>query len=41
MTFINGLIIGGFVGVIFSQLILKLFNVGWTKLDKDIDRLKK
>ena len=35
-------IIGAFVaGVIFAQLALKLFGIGWTKLEKNISNLGK
>ncbi len=34
------LIIGIVIGAIFSPLLLKLFSVGWKKLDKNIDHLK-
>ena len=41
MGFISGLIIGVVVGVIFAQLLLKAFNIGWKKLDKTLDDINK
>jgi hypothetical protein len=33
-------IIGFVLGVIFSQLALKLFDIGWKKIEAKIDELK-
>ena len=32
-------IIGFVLGVVFSELALKLFGIGWKKLEKNIDSL--
>lgn len=34
------LIIGFVLGTIFSPLALKLFKIGWKKINKNIDNLK-
>jgi hypothetical protein len=35
----GNLFFGFCLGVIFSQFVLKLFNIGWKKLEKEIDSL--
>ena len=35
------LLIGFSVGVLFSPLAMKLFGIGWIKLDKEIERLRR
>jgi hypothetical protein len=39
MGTILSLIIGFVAGVVLSELALKLFNIGWKKLSKEIDDL--
>lgn len=35
------LLVGFGIGVVLSPLAMKLFGIGWTKLEKDIDRLNR
>jgi hypothetical protein len=35
------LILGIVIGTVFSQLILRLFNIGWKKLEGQINNLDK
>ena len=34
-------VLGVIVGVVFSPLLIKLAKIGWTKLEKYIERLRK
>lgn len=36
-----GFIFGLIIGVVFAQLILRLFNIGWKKIEKEIGNLEK
>lgn len=34
------LIIGVVLGAVFSPILIKLFKIGWKKIDKNVDHLK-
>jgi hypothetical protein len=38
---VTGLVIGFVAGVIFCPLALRLFGVGWKKIEKNIDHLSR
>ena len=39
MNFIYGIIIGLIAGTLFSRLLIKLFKIGYKKIDKNVNHL--
>lgn len=40
-TWIGAFLLGTLFGIVFRSLLVKLFNIGVKKLDKNIDHLNK
>jgi hypothetical protein len=41
MDVITALIVGFILGAIFSPIVIKLFKIGYEKIDKNVDHLNK